>query len=142
MKNLLTKKNVLWMSGVGGGIFLLFLFALLYDFCGPYRQICKDIYTPAAYLFFSFPFVFFLSLVTLKMPNDVFRHWMNFTVWAVPVLIVLTYLLTAGSNNGLGIESAYGGSFDTLLLVLLYGIFLGISLYRIVNKNKQLKRGN
>lgn len=141
MKNLLTKKNVLWMSGVGGGVFLLFLFALLYDFCGPYRQICKDIYTPAAYLFFSLPFVFFLSLITLKMPDEVFKHWISFVMWAVPILIVLTYFLAAGNNSGLGIESAYGGSFDALLLVLLYGTFLGISLYRIMNKYRQMKRG-
>lgn len=73
------------------------------------------------------------------MRDEVFDHWIKFAIWAVPTMIVLTYIIMGGGQNGLGIESAYSNSFDALLYMLLYGTFIGISIYRIVSKYKQLK---
>ncbi len=55
---------------------------------------------------------------------------------------MLTFLiLGGGSNNGLGLAGAIGGAFDALLFIILYSIFCGISVWRIVSKYRQLKHG-
>ncbi len=137
----MTNKIVLGVSGIVGGLFIFFLLALLYNFCGPYRQICKDIYTPIAYVAFSFPFVFLLSLITYRMRDEVFRAWWNFARWWVPVIILVTYLQsTQSGGGGLGIGGAMSSAFDAFILGFFYAVLVIVSLWRIVRKYRQMKR--
>jgi hypothetical protein len=77
------------------------------------------------------------------MRNEVFEHWMKFGRWGIPVLFFINFLLfDAPISNGLGgIGGVMGKAFVAMLLVILYGTFCIISLWRIVSKYKQLKRG-
>lgn len=143
MKNFLTKKNVLFL-GLVGTLLVCSQFLFGSETCGA-NQLCNkvgDILNQDNLIIISMmPFVFFFSLITYKMRDEVFEHWMKFAVWFVPAMIVLSYLILGGaSSGGLGIESVYGGAFDAFLFMILYGIFIGVSLYRIVSKYKQLKR--
>jgi hypothetical protein len=122
------KRNVLWGSGVGGGIFIFLLFALIYDFCGSYREICKNIYTPTAYLFFSFPLLFLLSLITYKMKEQAFLAWWGFAKWWVWVIIAATFLLNGAPGGGWGINS---GVFSFGILFVLYMVLTVVSLWRV-----------
>lgn len=134
-----TKKNILIVSGVGGGLFIFLLLALLYDLCGPYRDICKGIYTPIAYIFFSFPFIFLLSLLTYRMHDKVFRAWWNFALWFVPIIIITTIFFETrgGGGGGWGISS---GMDEFAILSLLYGILIVTSLVKIVRAYQQSKK--
>lgn len=135
MKKVNMKKIVFWASGIGGGLFIFLLLSLLYGFCGSYRHVCKDIYTPIAYLFFSFPFLFLLSLITYKMRDEVFRAWWSFVRWWVPVIIVTTLLLNSAGGDGGGGMGGGGlasGMLDFAVLVLLYAILVIVSFFRIV----------
>jgi len=133
----MTKKNVLIVSGVGGGLFTFLLLALLYDFCGPYRYICKSIYTPVAYMFLSFPFVFLFSVLTYRMHDKVFHEWWNFTRWFVPIIIFATFFLSRSSGGGWGLSS---GMAEFAILWLLYIVFILSSLWKIVRTNRRLEK--
>ncbi len=140
MKNLLTKKNIL-LTGLVGALFLIIaMFPVDLGICEKNSYDCRTNFDFLQDIVSVFPIMFFFSLITYKMRDEVFDHWMKFAVWAVPTMMLLTYLILGGaSQGGLGIESAYGGSFDAFLFMLLYGIFIGVSIYRIVSKYRELK---
>jgi len=127
-----TKRNVFIFSLIGGGIFLFFLLALLYNFCGPYRSVCKDIYGVIVYPFSPFPFVFLFSLITYKMRDEVFQAWWRFARFFVPVIMLVTFLINSRSRSGgMGISGAIAGSFDMFIIGLFYAIFIITSLVKI-----------
>ena len=143
--NVMSKKNVLVLSVVGlFVIFLLGYFQQQFDFCyysnenGHSGDFCET----GVMMLLPFLPILLLSLITYKMRDEVFEHWMKFAVWGTPMLIILTYLLsTAGGGGGMGVGSAMSSSFDALLYFLLCGTFCGISMWRIGSKNRQLKHG-
>jgi|SRR3989344_1741827 len=143
MKNLLTKKAVLLICVAGTILFLAALFSREIGLCPPYsRGDCSDTFDQVAQIFLPILLPLIFSLITYKMREEVFEHWIKFAIWGIPVLIVLTYLILGGaSNGGLGIGSSYGSSFDALLFILLYGTFCSISIYRIVSAYNHSKHG-
>lgn len=134
----MNKKSVLFISAAGGSVFVVLLIALLYNLCGPYRSVCKDIYEAVVYLLFPLPFVFILSLITYKMRDEVFRAWWSFAMWFVPLIMIVTYLMYSGHQ-----QSGFGGvaqySFYSVILGALYAIFILTSLTRIVLTHRKLK---
>lgn len=73
--------------------------------------------------------VFFLSLVTYFMREEVFRAWWRFARWWVLVIIVITLLLNNASGGGtLGMER----DFTIFILTILYSILIITSLTKIV----------
>ncbi len=83
--------------------------------------------------------VFLLTLITYRMKEVVFQHWMRFAVWATPLLIVLSYLVLSGENNGLGVEGVIGAAFNAMVVGALYVIFIAISLWRIYSMYSKTK---
>jgi len=126
----MNKKSVLWVSGIAGGAFVLLLLALLYNFCGIYRTICKEVFSSIVYPFSPLPFVFILSLITYKMRDEVFQAWWRFARWFVPVIILVTFLINSQSRGG-GIVATMAGGFDMLLIGIFYVIFIITSLIKI-----------
>lgn len=127
----MSKKQALFLSAVGGSVFVALLIALLYNLCGPYRSVCKDVYEISVYLFSPLPFVFVLSLITYKMQEAVFQAWWRFAMWFVPLIMIVTYFLYSGHQ-----QSGFGGvaqdAFYFAILVALYAIFILTSLIRII----------
>jgi hypothetical protein len=126
----MSKKNVLWISGVAGGVFVLLLLALLYNFCGEYRGICKETFSFIVYPFSPLPLVFILSLITYKMRDEVFQAWWKFARWFVPVIMLVTFLVNSKSRGG-GVVATMSGGFDLLIIGLFYAIFVITSLVKI-----------
>lgn len=130
MKNLVTKRNVLWVSGLLSGLLIFFLASILLNFCGSYRYLCKDIYSFLAYAFLPLPFVYILSLITYFMREEIFYAWWNFARWWVPVIIVTTLLLNNAKGGGgyLGM----GQDFTMFILGILYTVLVVVSLFKIM----------
>ena len=146
MNKLLTKKNVLILSLFGTIFFLSpVIFYGIFDCYEHNIFLCSGEYQHIVRLFVPFFYVFIFSLIfsliTYKMKQGVFDYWMKFAIWAAPMLMILTFLILGGGNNGLGVEGAIGGGFDAMIFMILYGAFIGISIYRIVSKHRHLKRG-
>ena len=81
---------------------------------------------------------FLLSLITYKMHNDVFRSWWNFARWWTPVIIVVTVVLNNLSGGGgyLGMDTVFNG----LIYSVLYGVFVLVSLVKIVRSYNNSKK--
>ena len=137
----MTKKSVLVASGVAGGLFVISLLALLYNFCGPYRGTCKDVYEFIVYPFSPFPFVFLLSLITYKMPDQVFQAWWKVAKWFVPIIVVITFLTNYGHQQS-GFGGVAQGAFSFAFLFLLYAAFIIMALIRIFFAYRKIKQGN
>ena len=135
------KKNVLRISSL---YFLYFTGLLVSDFLC-HASWCRvrddDFLGWVFFLFMSLLPVFFLSLITYKMREEVFQAWWRVAVWFVPIIIVATYLMNSGHQ-----QSGFGGvaqdSFYFVILIALYGIFIITSLVRIVLAHRRLKQGN
>ncbi len=95
----------------------------------------KDIFI----LIFLTPPLFFLSLITYKMQDEVFRAWWNFARWWVPVIILATLGVNLGINAlGSGADM-FDRGFSNMFIGLLYAIFVAVSLWRIFRKYRELK---
>ncbi len=143
MHKVVTKKNVLIISLMGTTL-VSSQFFFDSDSCGSssFCHAIGGILNQENMLVFSIaPLLFFLSLLTYRLPRTVFGHWMGFAIWSTPLLMLLTFLINKGGQNGLGMSGIMGGAFDTLLLGLLYGAYIFISLFRIVKAWRAERRG-
>ena len=140
MKNCGTKKNVLFLSLFGVSFFLSpVIFYWIFDCYSRDIFLCSAPYQNIAMLFVLFVPTLLFSLITYHMRQEVFDHWMKFAIWATPLLMVLTFLINGGGNNGLGVEGVIGGGFDVMLYMIFYGLYVGISLWRILSKYHAMK---
>ena len=129
-----TKKNVLGISSVYIFYIVILLFVSATCDGNNWCSVQEDsIFGLVLFSFAPLSFLFLLSLITYKMRDEVFRAWWGFARWWVPVIIVVTLLLqNAGGGGGLGIGGAVSSAFDALILIVLYSIFIIISLVKIV----------
>ncbi len=140
MKKILTKKNVLIFSSLGILLLIVSMYPTKVGVCADYSYDCKKNFDFLQDIVSIFPILFLFSFTTYKMKDEVFHHWMKFAVWATPAIMILTFLiLGGGSNNGFGMAGAIGGAFDALLFIILYSIFCGVSIWRIVSKHRHTK---
>lgn len=138
MSKFLTKKNVLKVSF--GYVHLVALIILAAAICDQ-QHLCevREDEFPGTLIFLFLPLlpVFIFSLMTYRMNPKVFERWVNFSVWAVPSLIIITFLVNGGGNNGLGVEGVIGGAFDAFLIGIFYVLYCVISLWLIFFKHKK-----
>ena len=130
----MTKKSVLRLSIIGSLIFLTLVFISLGGYCTEYKYLCDRAHddTLATY-FFVFLLIFFISLITYKMRDEIFLSWLKFTYVWVPLTIVLTFLAPEYGNSLLPIEK---GSVSFVMSFL----FLLISLIIIISKSISLRK--
>ncbi len=138
MKNWLTKKNVLILSLLGVTLFLSpVVFYKIFD-CYNYNIfLCTAGYQQFASLFVLFVPNLVFSLITYKMHQSVFDYWMKFAVWAVPLLMVITFLIFWSPSNGLGVEGVISEAFNMVVAGILYFVFILISIWKIVSAHKK-----
>ena len=129
MTNLLAKKRIILT--ISALYILSFGIAVMFGSACYDKQWCQENLWFIIETFSPFALVFIFSLVTYRMRQEVFDYWMKFAIWATPLLVLLTYMINGGGSNGLGIESAIGASFDAFLFMILYGLYCGISIWRI-----------
>lgn len=138
----MTKKSVFWVGFAGT---LLVMSLLLFDshvcyvnkFC---NKISDFINQDNLTIIFIMPFLLFLSLITYKMHEEVFRAWWNFARWFVPVIILATLLINSQSGGGgMGISGAISGGFDALVIGIFYVIFVITSLVKIAGAYRKNK---
>lgn len=143
MKKVNTKKIVLLSSFTTIALYVVADLIFSYDRCfaaGRCPALYDFIHSIAPLVLTLLP-LFFLSLVTYKMRNEVFHAWWNFARWWASVIVVVTLLLNSASNSGgLGIESAVSGAFDILTLIILYAILVVVSLVKIVRAYNHSKK--
>ena len=134
----MTKKSVLFI-GLMSSILLCSQFLFDSGSCGK-NGFCNDIgdilnQDNLSYILIA-PFVLFLSIITYKMKEEVFRAWWNFARWFVPRIIVITYLL---DNAPTGSSLGAGQDFTFFVLFILYAILIITSLTKIFRTYRKIK---
>jgi len=78
------------------------------------------------------------SLLTYKMREEVFRAWLHFAYWWIPLSIVLTLLASGGSGGGFGIPNVFDQEFVAFVFSVLFAIIsLVIILWKYLATRKK-----
>lgn len=126
-----TKRIILLISGAFFIIAIILDQIDFYNLCSTSRCLSViEMYFKISYVLIP---VIFFSLLTYKMKDQVFQAWWGFARWFVPLIIASTLVLQTGamgrSGGGWGISSP---SLGTIILFLLYSIFILVSLIKII----------
>ena len=126
----MTKKTVFWTSLGMVAVFFIAGYGIPL-LCGEYNYTCQDrfeVLFPVLLMFFP---TFVFSLITYKMREEVFRAWLRFAYWWIPVSLVFIYLAGGWSGGGFGIPAVLDQEFVAIILASLFAI---ISLLIIAYK--------
>ena len=128
----MNKKTVLAISLVGTVVgFLITGLTMLKFWCGPNGYACWDRLEFVGNLLLIFLPAFVFSIITYFLREEVFRAWLRFAYWWIPVSLVFIYLAGGWSGGGFGIPAVLDQEFVSLILS---GLFLLISLLLIAYK--------
>jgi hypothetical protein len=144
----MTKKIVLWSSGVISFIILILNYVGTYNLCrvqnggvkfldtlsSLFTYGCTDFLYDIIIIFEIFLPLFLLSLITYKMRDEIFRTWMKFTYVWVPLTLILVFIAPEYQNSWLPI---YEKGFVSFVMSFL---FLLISLILIIVRHISLKK--
>ena len=135
----MSKKVVLIISGIGLILFVLSILFLTNNMCSPdvwvqCRQIDESIDLISTLLLFTIP-MFLFSLVTYLLREEIFRTWIRFTLWWVPLSFVI--ILFSSSRQSANIV---GLSDQAIFGTLAFGLYVLISLIIIAWKYSATRR--
>lgn len=137
MNLMLKKKTVFWITfsylPLIAGIFLIAKICDTNHMC----EIREDRF-PGILIQVLVPFFFSMifSLITYRMREQIFRRWLGFSIWATPLLALLTFLLLSNGGNGSGLKGVIGGGFDFMIALCLYIAYVIVSLYLIFSSSR------
>lgn len=141
MKNFVTKKNVLIGSLLGSLVFFLGILFLLSNFCSPQFWVgCRGVNDfVGVMIMFSvvFPFLLPFSLLTYKLPEQVFRSWLHFTYAWIPISLLFIFTTPVTSHSW---AISVGSGRETITWIM-NGLFVVISLVLIIVKSISLRKG-
>lgn len=129
----LTKRKVIFISLVGVIVFILSYFSKDLGICPRGVTYCSDYSKYFAVYSLPFVSVFIFSLVTFRLTETTFYLWKNFSVWAIPVsLIIITFLPMR--THGLDFVPILKGNTIFFLTILYSIISLILIFYKSLKK--------
>ena len=134
----ITKKKVFWSSL--GGVLLGFLITgttMLTFWCGEGNYACWNKFEFPGHALLIFLPVFLFSVGTYFLREEVFRAWLRFAYWWIPLSLVMIYLAAGSGGGGWGIPNIYD---QETFAVIFSGLFALISLILIAIKSLLLRR--
>lgn len=126
------KKHLTILSFFFSLVFIVSYFIHSADFCY-WRQYCSLV--SEIFTLYSLPFisVFFFSLITFKLKEPTFNLWKNFSMWAIPIsLIIITFLPMR--THGLDFVPVVKGTVILFLTILYSIISLILIFYKSLKK--------
>jgi hypothetical protein len=128
----MTKKNIVLFGVLVGTItFFLLVFSSEIGLCPKSIGTCSQNYDAHATNFFLFLPILFFSLITYKMRDEVFRAWLHFAYWWVPLSMFLTLITPDSHGGGFGPQISLGKEDTAFVFSALFAI---ISLILIIYK--------
>lgn len=137
------KKIILSVSSVG--VILLLLIVVLQGTMYCYNNVvCRGFWgginSLGEFLLVPIP-LFIFSLITYRMKDEVFTAWWNFARWWIPVILVGTFCSVINlGGTGYGDALFWDALFYRLILSALYGVFVVVSLWKIIRTQFWLKK--
>ena len=147
----MSKKIVLWISGIMSLIILTSNYIGTYKLCGVgnggvkildtlssiFTYGCTDLLYNTIIIFSIFIPLFLFSLITYKMRNEVFKTWIKFVYAWLPLTLILVFIAPEYVNSWLPIYEKGFVSFimsSIFLVVSLFIIFIKYYRYLISDK--------
>lgn len=136
----LNKKNVLELTILLGIILWLVAQTLPIPWCKD-NVVCSEIYYSDYLGVFVYSIIGFMiavlpfSLLTLFLKEKVFDAWKKFAVWGVPLVLILTYLVTRDTGG----SNFFSMDLSLYFLAIIYGLFflgsLAVIIFTAFKKN-------
>lgn len=125
------KKHVLIIGIVGTLLFSFLIFlgtntCYANATCKAWRNMLSDSFIVTLF----FPCVLIFSLITYKMRNEVFRAWLRFSYWWIP----LSFILILSASNESGNVFPFP-SLQAIFGIALPGLYFIVSLILILLKH-------
>lgn len=134
MNKLLTKKNVFVVSIIFIGLFLVSGFQKNIGLCGKEYNTCWDffdwLWQP---LSFAIP-IFFVSILTYRMREEIFHSWLRFAYWWIPISVLIIFTTPTTDHSW-----AIGGPTRETMSFVMSGLFLAVSLLIVGIKSLTLR---
>jgi hypothetical protein len=131
----MTKKKVFLVSLSIVGILTILDMVGVSKICGAGNISCRDNLSNIFTLALPFLPVLFFSLITYKLREEVFRTWLHFAYWWVPLSIFFISVDMTGGSGGFGMGG--NGELAAFIFVPLFVIISTmIILYQYTSKKK------
>jgi hypothetical protein len=129
----MTKKKVLLISLIGSGAVLSLSSESVYEYCFS-KGHCWGFFEVfdfvRPFLFILLP-IFLFSVATYFLKEGVFKTWMKFTYWYLPIYVLVILLLSGmGGGGGYIVGDIFSSEFFALSLSVIYII---ISLILVID---------
>ena len=133
--NWFTKEKVFFFSLIGLIVHVISKFSVDLGICSGYPSKCTDLTYLLVIFSFIFIAIFVFSLLTFKLKDTTFISWRNFSLWAIPLsLIIITFLPT--QTHGLDFVPIVKGTVIIFLTILYSIISLLLVFYQFLKSRK------
>jgi len=133
--NRFTKNKTLIYSFIISFLFFISYFINKSDFCDLVRGCPRF---NELFIIYSLPFITVLvfSLITFKLKETTFYFWRNFSVWFIPIsLIIITFLPTR--THGLDFVPMTKGAVMFFLTILYSAISIVLIIFKSLKKENE-----
>ena len=79
-----------------------------------------------------FPIAFVCALIAALAPNAAFNFWYYFALTTIPLITIITFLLSLGLHHTGGGFINIDNDIDTFLILLMYTLFSLVSAIQII----------
>lgn len=128
---MLSKKTALIFSILGTALMLVARYAVDLHICARTDSYCRNYADNIEHLLYIFPIVLFFSLITYSRPKQVFIAWWKFARFAIPVVIIINYIIDLGLDHNPGGWFNLDNAFDIIEISILYALFVIGSIVQI-----------
>ncbi len=123
-----TKKIVLAVAIIG----VLIMYALFHTReLGICEIYCGSAINKYQNISLFFPIILFFSLITYKLKDSVFSAWWKFARFAIPVVFLLSFIISLGLHHSPGGFFNMDDSIDLIRYFVIYTVFVLGSLIQI-----------
>ncbi len=132
---MISKRIVFWISLFISTYLVVALIMGPSNYCY-YNSLCDKLFNSINLIgpdIALFPVIFFFSLVTYKMRDEVFKFWLKFCYFYIPIFVLIIFTFTLPGSNGGG-WAIPGGFFTALIFFFLLFLFFLISLILVIVK--------
>lgn len=133
------EKIILLSSSLLGSILAFSIFyTKQVDVCDLY---CGKMFGEYQNVFLFFPFILLFSLITLCAREDIFLLWWKFSKIAIPLVLVLSFIINLGLHHKTGGLFNTSDVLDVPILSIMYIAYTVGSLIAIYRGYRQCKVG-
>jgi len=136
MEKLVTKKNVLWISGFVTVVLFILDQIGTFRLCGSVEYgRCMDTLYDVLIVFLPTLPLFLFSLITYWMQDEIYRAWFRFARWWIPLSMLLIFL--APDYSGDWLFPTDKGRIAFLVSLLFVVISIVLIAYRFYTMRKK-----